>query len=183
MKKPQSRFKPYMLVLGDGHYQCLICQRILHGTNGAPMCNHEMTFFVPGRPLPKQSARFGKGRSWQPKAKTEYKKHFELMVREAWLKAGKPKYESPFSVRLNFVFAWPKSTKKSLRETCQWRTSRPDLDNLTKMCLDALSLIIPEDAEVVELYLNKCNGPQDKEGVTVTIIGATPDEKHDPELG
>ena len=132
--------------------------------------------FVPGRPLPKQSARFGKGRSWQPKAKTQYKKYIELLVREAWIKAGKPKCEPPFSVRLDFVFAWPKSTKKALRDTYAWRTSRPDLDNLAKMCLDSLSLIIPEDAAVVELLLTKCNGPTDKEGVTITIGNSKPDD-------
>ena len=136
--------------------------------------------FVPGRPLPKQSARFGKGRSWQPKAKTQYKKTVELRVREAWLAAGKPKYESPFSVRLDFVFAWPKSTKKALRDTYAWRASRPDLDNLTKMCLDSLSLIIPEDSTVVELRLTKRNGPADKEGVTITIGNSKPDDpNHD----
>ena len=174
-----SRFKPYMSVLGNNRYQCQICNRIIYDPNGWPKCDHELRIFVPGRPLPKQSARFGKGRSWQPKAKQQYKKTVELFVREAWLKAGKPKYESPFSVRLDFVFAWPKSTKKALRDTYAWRTSRPDLDNLTKMCLDSLSLLIPEDSTVVELWLTKRNGPADKEGVTITIMNSRPHDTND----
>ena len=164
-----SSLSIYMLVLGDDRYKCQICGRIMYEPYGSPICEHGFRFFVPGRPLPKQSARFGKGRTWQPKAKVKYKQMLELMTREAWLKAGKPKVEPPFSVRLDFVFAWPKSTRKAKRETRAWRTERPDVDNLAKMTLDSLSLIIPEDAAISELHITKQNGPSDKEGVTITI--------------
>lgn len=166
MTGPRSSLHPYMLVLGDGQYGCQICGRIVDELDG---CKHGFRFFVAGRPLPKQSARFGKGRTWQPKAKTKYKQMLELVTREAWLKAGKPKIEPPFCVRLDFVFAWPKSTRKAKRETRAWRTERPDVDNLAKMTLDSLSLIIPEDAAISELHITKQNGPSDKEGVTITI--------------
>ena len=168
-----SSLRPYMLVLGCGRYECKICGRIVDDRNG---CKHGFRFFVPGRPLPKQSARFGKGRTWQPKAKTKYKQMLELMTREAWLKAGKPKIEPPFCVRLDFVFAWPKSTRKAKRETRAWRTERPDADNLAKMTLDSLSLIIPDDAAISELHITKQNGPSDKEGVTITIGQCEPDD-------
>jgi Holliday junction resolvase RusA-like endonuclease len=98
----------------------------------------------------------------------------ELMTREAWLKAGKPKIEPPFSVRLDFVFAWPKSTRKAVRDTTSWRIERPDLDNLCKMCLDSISVIVPEDAAVSELHLTKRNGPSRDEGVTITIKQCEP---------
>jgi len=135
-----------------------------------------LTVFIAGRPLPKQSARFGKGRSWQPKAKVQYKQVIELMVREAWLQAGKPDIEPPFSVQLDFVFGWPQGTRKADRDKTLWRTTRPDLDNLGKMTLDALTLIIPEDAAVSELKLTKRNGPKRDEGVTITIGQCEPDD-------
>lgn len=133
------------------------------------MSQPHLEVFVPGRPLPKQSARFGKGRSWQPKAKTEYKRLVTTYVRNAWIEAGKVQIAAPFAVDLDFVFGWPKSAGKSKRSTYQWRTARPDIDNLAKMCLDALADIIPEDANVSRLTLSKRNGPRDSEGVTIRI--------------
>ena len=128
-----------------------------------------LEFFVPGRPLPKQSARFGKGRAWQPKAKVEYKRMVEIVCRNAWLRAGKPAIKAPFIVQMSFVFGWPKSTPKSKRDSVAWRTSKPDLDNLCKMVLDAMTTVIPEDADVATLILMKTNGPRSEEGVTVMI--------------
>lgn len=165
-----------MLVLGDGRYECQVCGGVIHDFDGWPICEHKLRIFVSGRPLPKQSARFGKGRTWQPKAKTEYKRRIEAWVREAWLEAGKPKMEPPFSVRLDYVFAWPKSTKKSKSVTKLWRIERPDVDNLAKMTCDSISLIIPEDAAISELYITKRNGPSSEEGVTITIGQCKPDD-------
>lgn len=128
-----------------------------------------LEFFVPGRPLPKQSARFGKGRAWQPKAKVAYKRMVEAACSNAWLRAGKPAIKPPYIVQMSFIFAWPSSTPKAKRDTVVWRTARPDLDNLCKMVLDAMSAVIPEDSEVSTLILMKNNGPSTREGVTVMI--------------
>lgn len=142
-----------------------------------------ISFFVPGRPVPKQSARFGRGKSWQPKKKVAYKRLIETVSRNAWLAAGKPDVPPPYCVRLEFVFAWPKATQKALRSTVAWRVERPDLDNLTKMVLDGIhAKIISDDATVTKLILTKKTGPSDQEGVTVTITGVEPDETDDERL-
>ena len=80
-----------------------------------------ISFFVAGRPIPKQSARFGRGKSWQPKKKVAYKLLINTLSKNAWIAAGKPSIEPPYYVTLEFTFAWPKGARKSLRDTVVWR--------------------------------------------------------------
>lgn len=62
-------------------------------------------------------------------------------------------YEGPVQVRATFVLDRPASARKRL-----WPHTRPDVDKLARMVLDALTSahVIHDDALVVDLHASKC---------------------------
>lgn len=58
----------------------------------------------------------------------------------------------PLSLELNFVFTRPKTVKRK-----GWKDTKPDLDNVVKACMDALTTanIWEDDKQVCELTARK----------------------------
>lgn len=79
----------------------------------------------------------------------------------------------PVTVSIFWDFAYPKSAKEGQRKYWTWRTQRPDLDNLSKSILDALTAARAwaDDNQVVDLRLVKLNSPQP--GLTIKLREAT----------
>lgn len=82
--------------------------------------------------------------------------------------------ETPISVTLRFVFQAPKSLPAALRRqisegsTSIHKSTKPDIDNLTKAIFDALNGVVwVDDALVVSLTANKWYGDRDQ--ITVNI--------------
>ena len=127
----------------------------------------EVAFFVPTRPIPKQSARFGRGRVWQPKRITENAKLIRLFSQAAARVARWHIDEYPIAMEVHFLFKWPKGTRKEVRQTWALRTQTPDTDNLLKQFMDSTMGFWEDDRQVAIKHLYKWNAPG--EGIACRI--------------
>ena len=74
---------------------------------------------------------------------------------------GRPPLQGPVSLILTFVWPWPKSMTERKRRALggNFRTARPDADNLAKLVADALNgICYLDDAQVCELRVRKLYG-------------------------
>ena len=115
---------------------------------------------VPGQPVPKQRARSfihrGSGRMCHltPARTVNYEAEVALAGREAMV--GKDLIQGPLAITVFAHFLMPKRGRKE----GDYHTSRPDWDNVGKICSDALNGIVWRDdcqvasAQVVKTYAN-----------------------------
>lgn len=131
---------------------------------------------IPIRPMPKQSVRFNKktGHTYQPPSVVKYVETLRAAISEVW------EYkvtDLPLSIEVEFSFRTPKSFPGWRRTLIDGepepRPVRPDIDNLTKPLLDAMSGIIYEDdAQVYHLSAKKQTATND--GISIVIaVGST----------
>lgn len=136
-----------------------------------------LRFFIPGRPVPKQSFRMG-ARPWQPKRVTDYAHRVRCVAaaaahRARWVVPGP---DVPLAVTLRLGYALPKSTRKADRGKTSLRLTTPDVDNATKAVLDPCDGLWTDDRQVAVLRCVKFNVPRGQEGVTVTVETLDNDE-------
>lgn len=111
------------------------------------------------KPTPKPRPRFSGKRVYTP-AKF---KQYEGKIRERAKRAmrGRPPVSEPVFVKCFFYF-------KKYKKKVEWRTGRPDLDNLAKAVIDSMNgIVYDDDARIAELYAVKKDGPA--EAVEVEI--------------
>jgi crossover junction endodeoxyribonuclease RusA len=79
-------------------------------------------------------------------------------ARAVW--AGRPPLEGPVEVRLLAVLPAPLSARKLAGAPRTWAARKPDVDNVAKAVLDALTdaAIWGDDAQVVALTVHRCWG-------------------------
>jgi len=126
--------------------------------------------------MAKQSFKTTKtGHSYQPKDIVDFKNAVRWLAKKQL--PNTQQSASAFHVELIFVFRRPESTKKALKSQIDEfnalivKTSKPDVDNLTKAILDALNGIVwIDDAQVCELHVTKGLGKQDKIIVIATEL-------------
>ena len=137
------------------------------------VCRSRLTFFVPGKPVPKQSFRVGKRGGWQPKRVTDYRKRIVWIAKTVMAKSGwiKPNKQQPIGVTMAFCYQWPKSAPKYKAATTVLRTITPDVDNATKAILDGLSTagLWEDDRQVAKLEVTKLTVPRGRAGVHVRV--------------
>lgn len=118
----------------------------------APYAGLPVRFFVPGRPVAKQSFRFARTggytaanvKDWQTLVMTHARQHFTSLTPVVSF------------VRVDMEFYLPDRR-------------RVDLDNLSKAVLDGLKgVIFADDSQVVTLHLEKFYGSQNP-GVDVVV--------------
>ena len=110
-------------------------------------------FTIKARPAPAPRPRFGKGRTYIPKAAKQYRE----VIREAWHQnASDPVPEgTPFRLRVRFFYEVPERTANSYPRAA-------DLDNLVKEVADALQgHAFENDALMVRLVAEKAWGKHD----------------------
>lgn len=119
-------------------------------------------FTIPGIPVAKgraiASTMGGKVRMRTPAKTIAYESTVALFARQA-MGAGAP-ISGP--VALHIVATWPipPSWPKKRREGAQWKTSKPDADNVAKAIADACNGIVwADDSQVVDLRCVKVYGP------------------------
>ncbi|MDO3336388.1 RusA family crossover junction endodeoxyribonuclease [Mycobacteroides abscessus] len=109
----------------------------------------EAVFFVPGKPAPQGSKRHV-GRGILVESSKEvgpWRERVALVAHGAM--AGRPIFDGPVSVTLQFVLPRPKSAPKTRTPAA---TKRPDLDKLERAILDALTdVCFADDSQVVSL--------------------------------
>lgn len=142
---------------------------------------HECVFaaWVPIPPTAKGRPRFARstGRAYTPAATQAAERTLQGELSAAtrlglsaqqheWPMAG------PLELELGFALAipasWSKAKAARARNGIQRHTSRPDVDNLGKLVMDACNGVLwHDDAQLVRVTLAKCYGPTP--GTTVTL--------------
>lgn len=80
-------------------------------------------------------------------------------------RSGKALYpDGPICLGIEFTFPWPQGTAKRTKDLIVPRVSRPDLDNMAKSVIDALTDggAWSDDSQVTHLRLAKFSGPKPK---------------------
>ena len=120
----------------------------------------KLTFFVGGRPAPQQRPIFHGGKfSYSPKSE-----FYHSIVAAAY--RVRPTYPITEAVKLTvrFCFLTPRC-----REGAIYNTARPDLDNLEKTVMDALTVAkIWQDDSVVVVKMS-CKAFRQEEGAEITV--------------
>ncbi len=118
---------------------------------------------IPIRPVGKARPRFGGGHVYTPKLT----KRAEKIIKEhARLAYRNPPTDKPVAVEVEAIFAppvkWAKAIRALAADNSQPRPIKPDVDNITKLVLDALNGVLwVDDAQVVNLSVWKHYGPAD----------------------
>ena len=112
-----------------------------------------ISFIVPGRPVPKGRPRVVRGHAFTPAATVAAERKIALIARIA----GARPIGGPVSIRAIFIFAD--------------RRTRGDVDNLSKLALDALNgVAFKDDRQVVRLYATIAEGPKPFTAITITPV-------------
>ena len=78
-------------------------------------------------------------------------------------------FVGPLRVKLELVYPWRKNEpKKNRKSSRRWKNSRPDLDNLAKLILDALTpKFFIDDSQVCAMSYTKQWGDQPGIGLSI----------------
>ena len=131
------------------------------------------SIIIPGKPLGKQRPRVLKsGITYTPKKTVNYETFVKMMYLEKY--AGEKPFEGPVSMLISAFYQIPKSASKRRREAMAKHdippTTRPDIDNIAKIIMDALAGIAYEDdKQITSCSINKLYSDEPK--VIVNVIG------------
>lgn len=115
-----------------------------------------INLIIPGEPVSKARPRVCKWGTFTPIKTVNY----ETLVKELFIISKQEKMNGMLEVQIRCYFTIPKSTSKKNKVKMENKTMRPvkkpDLDNLAKICLDALNkLAFEDDSQVVDLTISK----------------------------
>jgi Holliday junction resolvase RusA-like endonuclease len=105
-----------------------------------------------------------------------YTKPHIRKLKDLWIKLlsqHKPKnpLTGALSLTLLFKFEHLKSTPKSKRNMLIWKDTKPDVDNMSKLILDAMTSagFWNDDAQIAKLHISKAWVKQDRQGLSVDL--------------
>jgi len=106
------------------------------------------SFFVEGLPKAQPRPRFARGHAYNPDTADDWKAAVEVAAREH-LKGRKP-IKGPVCVHIMAMFP-------GLKKGGEWHVKKPDVDNVAKAILDALTTAgaWKDDAQVADLHVSK----------------------------
>ena len=125
-----------------------------------------ITFEIPGEPVGKGRPRFAKGRTYTPAKTVAYEAHVAACARRAITEP----LSGPIHVRVQAVFAVPKSWTKKKKDELMWRphTQKPDIDNVFKSIADGMEgIAYANDSQIASMDCDKAWG--DTSRVMVSI--------------
>ena len=133
-----------------------------------------ISFFIPGRPVPQARPRVVHGgkRTYDPKRSADAKIAAGMYALAARLKANAALMETEaITVTLEARFAYPKGTSKARQIDRAPLTGRPDVENISKMVLDAMTgIIYADDSQVWSLHASKFRVvDSEEEGIHVRV--------------
>jgi Holliday junction resolvase RusA-like endonuclease len=118
-----------------------------------------VTIVLAGEPVGKGRPRFVRatGRPYTPAHTAKYEGALRYAAQTAM--AERAPFEGPVSIDVTAAFpipaSWPKWRKESAMRGEQWATTRPDCDNIVKLC-DALNeVVFRDDKQVVKITMAK----------------------------
>lgn len=123
------------------------------------------SFIVPGLPCPWSRAGGGKSVArFTPSRQRNYMQAIRLLAQAA-MRGAKP-LQWAVSLKVIATYHWPRRWKNPP----SWKTSRPDIDNLQKIVMDALNGVAwVDDAQVC--YVTAWKEYGDVPGLRVTVEG------------
>lgn len=104
--------------------------------------------------------------TYNDKSYTDWKKGLALIARTKF----KEPIAGPVKMKIYFFFNYPKSWSKKRKQSTTWHTSRPDIDNLQKSCLDSLNGIAYIDDSQVCYLISRKQYCDNFEGVIIDIL-------------
>jgi len=120
-------------------------------------------------------------RAVTPEKTMRFEEHVKMCAIEAMNKheTAKDLYDEPLEVYIECIFPCPKSSyRKTQPRMLEWRTKKPDADNLAKAILDALNgIVYNDDSQVVNLHVKKLQGSQGqapRTDVRIMVINENP---------
>lgn len=112
-----------------------------------------MNITIKGIPSFQKRHRHGKGRTWNPSAKEK-----TAIALQAKAQINEKPYYMPVRVEITAYYPIPKSVSQKNRPFYEGmpKTTKPDVDNISKLYLDALNGIAYNDDNLVsELWVRK----------------------------
>ena len=128
---------------------------------------------IPGKPLGKQRPRVLKtGIAYTPKETVNYETFVKMLYLEEY--ANEKPFTGPVSMLISAFYQIPKSASKKHKEAMARHdippTTRPDIDNIAKIIMDALAGVAYEDdKQITSCSINKLYSDEPK--VIVNVIG------------
>ncbi len=122
-----------------------------------PAMSGAISFVIPGVPVGKGRARFARRGKFMASYTPEKTVNYEALVKMCCSEAykGEP-MTGPISLCVRAYFPIPKSMKKALLISAESErlpvTKKPDMDNVAKICADAMNgIAFMDDAQVSDL--------------------------------
>lgn len=135
---------------------------------------------VAGKPTGKGRPRFSRqngGRTYTDTATLSA----EERVRQCWREAGELRLDGPLEITVAAVITRPQNHRKSGGELSaagrreEWPVRRPDLDNVLKLCADALNdCAYKDDAQIVRATVTRRWAAGDEFDHTLIVIRPAP---------
>ena len=122
---------------------------------------NEVSFEVSGDPVaqgrPRFSNRGGFVRAYDPKKSRDAKQHIRYFATQSMRETASEPLNGPIIMKVQFGIMMPKSLeRKRTPRQREWRTKKPDLDNLVKTVKDACSgVVFLDDNQVVKVVAEK----------------------------
>ena len=106
------------------------------------------SFFVEGLPKAQPRPRFSRGHAYNPSSADGWKAAVEVAAREHF--NGRKPLEGPVTLHLLCFFP-------GIKKGGEWHTKTPDVDNVAKAIMDALTAagVWADDSQVAELHVSK----------------------------
>lgn len=128
-------------------------------------------FVVPGEATPFARAGASGKRRFTPKKQRAAMIVVQMFARRQM--AGRPPLEGPLHLSLECDFLVPASWSVKKKAAANYKSSKPDLDNLAKIAKDSMNGIVwIDDAQVASIYAIKRYRPVAQTRIVVTQLEA-----------
>lgn len=135
----------------------------------------EIVLRINGKPFGKQRPRFYAGHAYTPKETREY----EQRIKTVWRAKKVPQLEGYINIYIEANYPVPESATRWKKMAMMLGVLFPrgaDVDNISKICLDALNGLAWEDDSMVVLLTVRKNYAENA-GVTIHISSTEPVEE------
>jgi Holliday junction resolvase RusA-like endonuclease len=113
-----------------------------------------ITFEIPGDAVPFARAGANGKRRFTPAKQANYMSVVKLFAAQAM--AGRKPFDGAIRVVIEAEYLPPASWSKKKQDAAEWKTSKPDADNLYKLVADSLNgVAFVDDAQVADVRISK----------------------------
>lgn len=126
-----------------------------------------ISIYVPVEAVPFARAGSHGKRRFTPSKQANYMGVIRMYADRAM--EGRAPLEGAIRVNATFFYTRPASWSAKKKAVTNWKTSKPDLDNLQKIILDSLNgCVYLDDAQIAEMQLRKLY--DDKPAIMISIF-------------